>query len=246
MACSSRSRECSRPSPGFPRFAGTTWAIGSGAKAWSTWKPPANAGRGILFATAHLGNWELSAFAYALLVEPMHVVVRPLDNPLIDALVERRRGLSGNRLIREDGFGARDSESAGRQPGGGHSDRSERLARERRVRRFLRHARLRRNRLRQTGRAQRRRRDSGVRTLVGSGSAATCCASFRRWRSAATRRAIPRPCKPVSGTGDSRASRPVALGPPPLEDAAARRASPCMKGYPPRPGRCSILWLGPA
>jgi KDO2-lipid IV(A) lauroyltransferase len=56
-------------------------------------------GRGILFATAHLGNWELSAFAYALLVEPMHVVVRPLDNPYIDRLVERRRSLSGNQLI---------------------------------------------------------------------------------------------------------------------------------------------------
>lgn len=56
-------------------------------------------GRGVLFATAHLGNWELSAFAHALLAAPMHVVVRPLDNPLIDALVERRRMLSGNRLI---------------------------------------------------------------------------------------------------------------------------------------------------
>jgi KDO2-lipid IV(A) lauroyltransferase len=29
----------------------------------------------------------------------MHVVVRPLDNPLIDRLVERRRTLRGNRLI---------------------------------------------------------------------------------------------------------------------------------------------------
>ena len=56
-------------------------------------------GRGVLFATAHLGNWELSAFAHALLTGPMHVVVRPLDNPLIDALVERRRALSGNWLI---------------------------------------------------------------------------------------------------------------------------------------------------
>jgi KDO2-lipid IV(A) lauroyltransferase len=56
-------------------------------------------GRGVLFATAHLGNWELSAYAHALLTAPMNVVVRPLDNPLLDALVERRRGLSGNRLI---------------------------------------------------------------------------------------------------------------------------------------------------
>ena len=57
------------------------------------------AGRGILFATAHLGNWELSAYAYGLVVGPMHVVVRPLDNPLLDRLVERRRALSGNRIL---------------------------------------------------------------------------------------------------------------------------------------------------
>jgi KDO2-lipid IV(A) lauroyltransferase len=57
------------------------------------------AGRGVLFATAHLGNWELSAFAHAILTGPMNVVVRPLDNPWIDRMVERRRGLSGNRII---------------------------------------------------------------------------------------------------------------------------------------------------
>ena len=56
-------------------------------------------GRGVLFATAHIGNWELSAFAHGLMTEPMHVVVRPLDNPLIDRLVERYRTLSGNRVI---------------------------------------------------------------------------------------------------------------------------------------------------
>jgi KDO2-lipid IV(A) lauroyltransferase len=57
------------------------------------------AGRGILFATAHFGNWELSAFAHALMTEPMHIMIRPLDNPRIDHLVEDRRQLSGNHLI---------------------------------------------------------------------------------------------------------------------------------------------------
>ena len=57
------------------------------------------AGRGILFATAHFGNWELSAFAHALMTEPMHIMIRPLDNPGIDRLVEDRRKLSGNHLI---------------------------------------------------------------------------------------------------------------------------------------------------
>jgi KDO2-lipid IV(A) lauroyltransferase len=62
------------------------------------------AGRGVLFATAHLGNWELSAFAHALMTGPMHVVVRPLDNPLIDRMVERRRALTGNRPIGKKDF----------------------------------------------------------------------------------------------------------------------------------------------
>ena len=56
-------------------------------------------GHGVLVATAHLGNWELSAFAHAWMTEPMHIVVRPLDNPRIDALVERYRALSGNHII---------------------------------------------------------------------------------------------------------------------------------------------------
>ncbi len=62
------------------------------------------AGRGILFATAHLGNWELSAFAYGLVRAPMSVIVRPLDNPLIDRMVARRRALSGNRIIDKQDF----------------------------------------------------------------------------------------------------------------------------------------------
>ncbi len=56
-------------------------------------------GRGVLIATAHLGNWELSAFAHALMTEPMNVMVRALDNPLVNALVGSLRTFSGNRLI---------------------------------------------------------------------------------------------------------------------------------------------------
>ncbi len=56
-------------------------------------------GRGVLVATAHLGNWELSAFAHALMTAPMHVVARPLDNRRLDEFIERRRAMSGNRII---------------------------------------------------------------------------------------------------------------------------------------------------
>ena len=61
-------------------------------------------GAGVLFATAHLGNWELSAYAHALLTEPMNVVVRPLDNPVIDEIVETRRARSGNTLLSKRDF----------------------------------------------------------------------------------------------------------------------------------------------
>ena len=61
-------------------------------------------GRGVLFATGHLGNWELSAYAHALLTEPMGVVVRPLDNPVLDEMVEARRALSGNTALSKRDF----------------------------------------------------------------------------------------------------------------------------------------------
>src|SRR5258708_2116734 len=61
-------------------------------------------GKGVLFATAHLGNWELSAFAHGLLAAPMHVVVRRLDNRYIDALVTEHRSLSANRIIEKKEF----------------------------------------------------------------------------------------------------------------------------------------------
>ncbi len=56
-------------------------------------------GKGVLVATGHFGNWELSAFAHAYMTAPMNIVVRPIDNARIDALVEQRRELSGNRAI---------------------------------------------------------------------------------------------------------------------------------------------------
>ena len=61
-------------------------------------------GKGVLFATGHLGNWELSAFAHALMTEPMNVVVRPLDNPVLDGIVKSYRMGSGNRILDKQDF----------------------------------------------------------------------------------------------------------------------------------------------
>lgn len=57
-------------------------------------------GKGVLIATGHLGNWEFSVNAHTLLCgDTMSVVVRPLDNPLLDEFVRRRREMFGNRMI---------------------------------------------------------------------------------------------------------------------------------------------------
>ncbi|OFW22570.1 MAG: hypothetical protein A3H27_06430 [Acidobacteria bacterium RIFCSPLOWO2_02_FULL_59_13] len=55
--------------------------------------------KGVLLLTAHLGAWELGAFAHALRGYPLHIVYRSLDNPRLNGLVNRYRTLSGNRLI---------------------------------------------------------------------------------------------------------------------------------------------------
>jgi len=58
--------------------------------------------KGVLFLTAHLGAWELSAFAHSLHGHPLWIVMRPLDNPCLNALVERYRTLHGNRTVSKD------------------------------------------------------------------------------------------------------------------------------------------------
>lgn len=61
-------------------------------------------GRGLLFLTAHFGNWELGSFAHAVYGHPVAFVARRLDNPLIDSLIDRYRSLAGGRSIDKDEF----------------------------------------------------------------------------------------------------------------------------------------------
>jgi Kdo2-lipid IVA lauroyltransferase/acyltransferase len=61
-------------------------------------------GKGVLFLTAHFGNWELSSFAHGLYGFPVHYVVRQLDNPLIDGLVNGYRSRSGGQAIEKREF----------------------------------------------------------------------------------------------------------------------------------------------
>jgi KDO2-lipid IV(A) lauroyltransferase len=61
-------------------------------------------GKGVLFLTAHFGGWEVSSFMHALHGHPLHILVRPLDNPYLDRMVTRYRTLSGNRTIPKHEF----------------------------------------------------------------------------------------------------------------------------------------------
>ncbi len=58
-----------------------------------------NKGRGVLFLTGHIGAWELSSFAHAVYGYPHNILVRQIDNPYIDKLVDYYRGCRGNKAI---------------------------------------------------------------------------------------------------------------------------------------------------
>jgi len=61
-------------------------------------------GKGVLVLTGHLGAWELSSFYHSLAGYPMGMVIRRLDNPLVDRMVNRIRCLHGNRVLHKDDF----------------------------------------------------------------------------------------------------------------------------------------------
>ncbi|MBZ5516202.1 MAG: lysophospholipid acyltransferase family protein [Acidobacteriia bacterium] len=56
-------------------------------------------GKGVLFLTAHFSNWELGSFAHGIYGHPCYFLVRELDNPLLDAFINRYRCLSGGHAI---------------------------------------------------------------------------------------------------------------------------------------------------
>ena len=57
------------------------------------------AGRGVIFLTGHLGGWEVLSFGWSALEYPINFIVRPLDNPRVEELIEGIRTRFGNTAI---------------------------------------------------------------------------------------------------------------------------------------------------
>ena len=54
---------------------------------------------GLLILSAHFGSWELAPAVALRLTTPLHVIVRPLDNPALQRLAEAYRQHCGYRAI---------------------------------------------------------------------------------------------------------------------------------------------------
>lgn len=55
--------------------------------------------KGVMFTTAHFGNFEMLVCGFAILKQPINVMVRPLDNKALDKLVLTLRQSCGNRVV---------------------------------------------------------------------------------------------------------------------------------------------------
>lgn len=66
-----------------------------------------NHGRGVILFTGHVGAWELTSFGLSMLSHPLSFLVRRIDNPKIEELVDRTRAHRGNRSI-DKRFAARE------------------------------------------------------------------------------------------------------------------------------------------
>jgi Kdo2-lipid IVA lauroyltransferase/acyltransferase len=88
----------------FPRYTKCNVAQVAVYEGFQNFAEAESRGKGVVFLTAHLGGWEVSSFAHSLYGHPMDIVMRPLDNPLLDGMVDRYRTLHGNRTFPKQDF----------------------------------------------------------------------------------------------------------------------------------------------
>ncbi len=56
-------------------------------------------GRGLILVTGHLGAWEMTSFALSAFNHPLSFLVRRIDNPLVERMIDGMRTRFGNRTI---------------------------------------------------------------------------------------------------------------------------------------------------
>jgi KDO2-lipid IV(A) lauroyltransferase len=61
--------------------------------------------RPIVVISGHFGNFELAGYLLSLFGFTSHSIARRLDNPYLDAFVNRFRGRTGQRMVPKDGSG---------------------------------------------------------------------------------------------------------------------------------------------
>ncbi len=71
---------------------------------WENFEAARNRGRGVLFLTAHFGAWEVGSFTHSLHGNTLHIVIRSLDNPYLNRLVDDYRRLHGNTTFDKQDF----------------------------------------------------------------------------------------------------------------------------------------------
>jgi KDO2-lipid IV(A) lauroyltransferase len=59
--------------------------------------------RGVIMLTAHFGNYELLGYTIARLGLPIHAIMRPLDNPLVNEFLVSSREAGGVNLLYKKG-----------------------------------------------------------------------------------------------------------------------------------------------
>jgi len=59
--------------------------------------------KGVLSIVAHFGNWEMMTAAVPAVAGPMHIIYRPLDNPVLENLMSWVRAANGNMMVPKEG-----------------------------------------------------------------------------------------------------------------------------------------------
>ena len=108
-------------------------------------------GRGILFFTGHFGSWEIFNLLPPAFDQTMNILVRRIDNPLVENYVDDLRTRLGCVTLDKTTIGAKDVSRAGKRRASGHSGGFKRAGERRRFRGFFRRSGFDDRQHRQTG-----------------------------------------------------------------------------------------------